>query len=754
MIRRLQRSSGIFVAVAISSLLALVLFRDLLLPGRIHADFSLGGDTFRHLVIWASAKNSIARGFWPFWVPEIANGFPLWASFQWGLASPAFLLFVLLPVELAHTASAALHLVLAGCGIYCLSQRLSVGRFGGLIALVSYSFSSFFVGRIAVGHIFLVWPMAWVPWALWALDRTIVRPTGARVAVAALFLCAALVAGHVHMAIYVYPLVAVWTIGRLWCERRAGNTNRAGSLQRTAAAFFGVVFLGTGLAGIQWLPFLELLSASDGVPMTALDLRAASMPLEGLWSFLLPHVQGLRSESNFFGDTLYHETLCASSAAVIWLALLGAVAVPRTWSGVLVGLVLAGLLLGLGTHTPLYESIRELIPFLRNSRTPGRVLACVLLAISLLAARGHRSLEWRIKRGQSVLPAVSVGAVLLCLALAGALHVRSSATSQLPGALVDAVVVRSALGAAIPLVLLSGSLLWSASRKRVRWWRWSVVTVLALSAVVEEGRRLQAIPTDAFYAPPPHAIATQEPHRFRVFDGTRFSNAPIFGLQATGFHTVTMLEPQPYRAFWGGLTKPRAQIANVRYFHSQDRKVAVAAVRGGGKWQRSHAEPLPRAKLYWRTEVIPETAAALEAIDRGTISIPDTLLLHEPVGKGDFGDREGEARALGEEGASGVEFVTYRPGRIELRVTNPRDGWLYLAEKFAPGWRARLDGEPVRMMRAFVAFEALRVPAGTHEITLDYQPPLLRIGALLSGASGIAILVLLVVSGRRRVATE
>ncbi len=56
--------------------------------------------------------------------------------------------------------------------------------------------------------------------------------------------------------------------------------------------------------------------------MTDLDLRMASMPPEGLWSLLLPHVQGLRSESNFFGYTLYHEYLCASSAAVIWLALL------------------------------------------------------------------------------------------------------------------------------------------------------------------------------------------------------------------------------------------------------------------------------------------------------------------------------------------------------------------------------------------------------------------------------------------------
>jgi hypothetical protein len=750
MIRRRQRNPGIFVAVAISSFLALVLFRDLLVPGHIHADFSLGGDTFRHLVIWASAKNSIANGFWPFWVPELANGFPLWASFQWGLASPAFLLFVLLPVELAHTASAVLHLVLAGSGIYCLSQRLSVGRSGGLIALVSYSFSSFFVGRIAVGHIFLVWPMAWVPWSLWALDRAIVRPTGARVAVAAIFLCAALTAGHVHMAIYVYLLIVVWTIGRLWWEWGAGNANRIGLLRRTATSSCGVLLLGTGLAAIQWLPFLELLSASQGVPMTELDLRAASMPLEGLWNFLLPHVRGLRSESNFFGAKLYHETLCASSAAVVWLALLGTFPYSRKWGGVLAGLVIIGLILGLGTQTPLYELIRSVIPFLQNSRTPGRVLACVLLAISLLAARGHRSLEWRIKRGQSVLPAVSVGAVLLCLVLAGALHVRSLAASRLPVALVDPVVVRSALGASIPLALLLGSLLWSASGKRVDWWRWSVVTVLALSALVEEGRRLQAIPTDALYATPPDAVAKQKPHRFRIFDGTRFTNAPIFGLQATGFHSVTMLESQPYRAFWGGLTKPRARIANVRYFHFQDRKVAAAPAHGGGKWQQTQAEPLPRAKLYWRTEVIPETAKALEAIDRGAISIRDTLLLHERVGDGGFSDQEGGGRDRGEEAASDVEFVTYQPGRIELRVTNPLDGWLYLAEKFAPGWQARLDGEPVRMRRAFVAFEALRVPAGTHEITLVYQPLSIRIGALVSAASGVAILALLLISRRRR----
>jgi hypothetical protein len=281
-----------------------------------------------------------------------------------------------------------------------------------------------------------------------------------------------------------------------------------------------------------------------------------------------------------------------------------------------------------------------------------------------------------------------------------------------------------------------------------------VVIVLALSALVEEGRRLQAIPADALYVTPPDAIARQEPHRFRVFDGTRFTNAPVFGLQATGFQSVTMLEPETYRVFSGSFTTKRAQVANARYVHSRDRTVASTPTRGGGKWQRIRAEPLPRAQLYWRTAVITDTAKALEAIDRGAIPIRDTLLLHEPVGDGRSSDPGDGAAGRGEEASSEVEFLIYEPGRMELRVHNPRDGWLYLAEKFAPGWRARLDGEPVRMMRAFVAFEALRVPAGTHRIDLAYRPPTIRIGALVSTASGAVILALPVIARRRRQAAN
>jgi len=741
----------VLLPAMIALLLAIALFWELLAPGRLQADYSVGGDTYRHLVVWGAACKTIAGGFWPFWVPELAHGFPLWASFQWGLASPSFLVFCLLPLELANTVNALLVLVVAGTGIYGLSQRLRVGFFGGLVALVSYALSSFFIGRIAVGHVFLDWPMAWLPWVLWSLDRAIVRPTGARLALGAVLLCVCLLSGHVNMTVYVYLSVAVWTVGRLVSDRAAGDVAPARPEQRAFLVLGFVTLLGTGLASFQWLPFLELLMSSGGVPVTQADLQVTSMPVEELWSLLLPHAHGLRSESNFFGHGWYHEYLGISSASIVWLALLGVPARSRSWGLVLLGLALGAIALGLGTHTPISAAVRTVVPFLENSRTPGRVLACAVLAISLLAARGHRRLAWRIQRRESILLALSLGAGALGLAIAGALNIRSLSSALHDPVVTDPVILRSLLGAAIPLLLLMGSLLVAASRSQVTLWRWPAVAVLALSAVAEEGRRIRDIPSDALYAAAPEEVSGRTSHRFRVFDETSYSNAPLLDLQLTGFHIVTMLEPKSYSAFWfwGRGSARRLQIANAKYVHTQTPMVAKTSVPDGGSWRKGELRPLPRAKLYWHTAIIPDTESALQLIDAGGISIRETLLLHDSTAKHRSLGDDGESSSGDLKRASTLEFVSYEPGRIALQIDNPRDGWLYLAEKFAPGWYAAIDGVPTPIFRAFVAFEAVEVPAGEHEIVFEYRPRSIRAGAIVSLGCLIALVVLSRRFGRR-----
>ena len=57
--------------------------------------------------------------------------------------------------------------------------------------------------------------------------------------------------------------------------------------------------------------------------------------------------------------------------------------------------------------------------------------------------------------------------------------------------------------------------------------------------------------------------------------------------------------------------------------------------------------------------------------------------------------------------------------------------------------RATLDGQPVRYRPAQVAFRAVYVPAGTHEVVFRYQPAGFATGGMVSIA-GLVIAALFV----------
>ena len=55
-----------------------------------------------------------------------------------------------------------------------------------------------------------------------------------------------------------------------------------------------------------------------------------------------------------------------------------------------------------------------------------------------------------------------------------------------------------------------------------------------------------------------------------------------------------------------------------------------------------------------------------------------------------------------------------------------------LSQTFYHLWHAEVDGQPVPLLRANVAFQALQVPAGTHHVKLIYRDRNFAIGAVIS----------------------
>jgi hypothetical protein len=102
------------------------------------------------------------------------------------------------------------------------------------------------------------------------------------------------------------------------------------------------------------------------------------------------------------------------------------------------------------------------------------------------------------------------------------------------------------------------------------------------------------------------------------------------------------------------------------------------------------------------------------------------------------------------EGAARAHLVEESPRRTVVAVETPRAAWLLVSQVLYPGWEAEVDGAPAELRRGNLAFPAVRVPAGRHEVRLVYRPLSFRIGAAVSLACLGAALVGLFV--RRRYA--
>lgn len=79
-----------------------------------------------------------------------------------------------------------------------------------------------------------------------------------------------------------------------------------------------------------------------------------------------------------------------------------------------------------------------------------------------------------------------------------------------------------------------------------------------------------------------------------------------------------------------------------------------------------------------------------------------------------------------------VAISSYRPGRVELRVrAEGGNRMLIVRESWAPGWSARVDGEPAPIHPAAALFFAVPVPEGSHTVELEFTAPGFGIGMAL-----------------------
>jgi hypothetical protein len=88
------------------------------------------------------------------------------------------------------------------------------------------------------------------------------------------------------------------------------------------------------------------------------------------------------------------------------------------------------------------------------------------------------------------------------------------------------------------------------------------------------------------------------------------------------------------------------------------------------------------------------------------------------------------------------EFISERNNCLQLFVKAKEDSFLVLSDTYFPGWKAYIDGNPVKIFRANYNFRAVSIPPGKHEVEFLYHPMSVKLGFLVTSLGIIGILVM------------
>jgi hypothetical protein len=176
------------------------------------------------------------------------------------------------------------------------------------------------------------------------------------------------------------------------------------------------------------------------------------------------------------------------------------------------------------------------------------------------------------------------------------------------------------------------------------------------------------------------------------------------------------------------------------YLDAVDRAVWPVLYTDGSLAIQQTPTALPRA--YFAPQAYPaaDAAAVIARLGAPDFDYRQEVIIMEAkvkVGPSDLVES-------GQAADTPVKIVKEEADHVVLSLNAPVAGYVVLTDTFYPGWQATLDGRPVEILPANLAFKAVAVEAGHHELVFSYQPASFSLGLGISIAAllmaGIAVI--------------
>ena len=722
------------------------------------------------------AREELLAGRIPLWNPYSYAGMPFAANPQTALFYPATWLCLVMPVIHAEKWMIAIHCGLAGAFMYLFLRRAGLGQVAAITGCLPWMFGGYFMAHAAMGHLTLLFNMAWLPLVLYCYDRALETRRLGWLFATGFVLGIQLLGGEPQVCYYSSLLMVIYGLVRMisglgpqegrWSLRRYG---------RWVGGLFLIAAVCLLTSGIQFAPTAEFALHSDRSASSYDFVTFMSFPFSSFIGFILPwheEVAALGVGEPNTGSLVSLSREFAIYVGIMTLVLAGvSLAVRRRPVLLAAKIVLAAaVLLMLGKHTPLYPLLYKGLPGLRFFRMPAQAIVMAAWAIGVMSAYGFEHLfradarHWQGRwwRGIAMAALIAAGVLLVVLVRfvgvteklwVGPMHTKVITASA---KLTDPIFL-------VPLFLLGATLL-------------LVMAMSWLPRRAAAGATVTLLAIDLLVARPQFELRTYSPStdrdlqvllRFRgkgdvqtqpfrvdlapsamnagIALGSRVENVNAYwGTSLRRFyryvHWMRAREPDPLN---------RHELLDSLYASGNPFPLRVLNVRWASKadYQRRVIDcvenpwPEPRAWVVDRAEVIADEEAILKRMRDPQFNPAAAVILESAPGI---------TMTSGDSPIGMCQVHKYENGGLDVDTNTTRNGYLVLSEVYYPGWRATIDGREVPVERADYLITALPLPAGKHHVTYRYDPISFKVGAACTAAACAAAIVMLVAARKRK----
>lgn len=706
--------SGVLLVLTLA-----MLFRSLFIPDLSTYNI-LDGPEYRAFEVFKRA--TILHGEWPLWNPYFEAGMPGIANTQMEAFYPITLLLIWLPPIAMMNWASALHIWLAGLGMYFLLRDFEVRQAACMVAGAAFMCSGVYLSYLGAQSPAL-YAYAWSGWLILATKRLLITHRTISLIILTLLVATSLTAGqYQHSAIsFMLPLAYAAYFG---ITQIASKKIRQGIIGLSLMALAFIVAI--GLTAMQTFPFVELVGFSVRAKGFTLDEAARfHFHITDLATFLMPHfsteISALLGQTGEDAAHYYH--LQYIGLLPFGFAIL-ALATPRTKDRGLIyllgGAALAAQLAAFGTLLPVYQLVYGIFPFVR---VPGRWMLIWVEAGAVLAAFGFDILldqlasenHDRVVRHLQTFGLIAGILVPVCIAIA-----------LIPGVVIPRL---SLLLLAITMLMIA-LCVWMLPRLSLKEWQWAVVGTALLDLFFFAW--VLSTPTSSTYFYDLQATLSKldvAPEKYRIFTSGRDIASAL--VPATVIGDPLRLDRIDHLFALG---RKGVNLMSGSYFISDGpppRPDFVEVRRYEEAILYADPEVLPRIYAAPALDIVESESDALTAVASSSFDpFAEAIIVQGP-------DIPKLPQTPTDHAKFNGQITSYHANQLTARIDVDRPAMIVFVETAYPGWEATVDGMPSRVWTVNYAFRGVVVEAGQHTIRLTYRSLPFEIGMRVSIATAI-----------------